>query len=168
MGVPAPLGAGKAKVAGFVVEGAGMGRSEKVVYRSGTPLFFVEGKAIEDVLLGVEGGEHFRFERLLFGTEPLRMVGCVRDEPGGDEMAGSRVIEGRLLPTLLHCDLASEGASVVIGMAAFVSVSENGVNTIQATGDLLGDQRQVSRGFLIQNGQHLALRFGDTGERYGT
>ena len=140
---------------------------EEVVDGRGAPHFLVEGKAIEDVLLRVECGEHLRFKLLLFGGERFRMVGFVRDEPGGDEMAGSGVIEGGFFPTLTYRHLASQGASVVIGMASFVGVGEDGVDAIQATGDLLGNEGKVSGGFLIRDRQELALRFADAGQRDG-
>ena len=145
-----------------------MRRGEKVGNRSGAPYFSIKGKAVEDVLLGVESGEHIGFADLLFGGEPFGMVGFVRDEPGGHEMAGSGVIKRSLLSTLPYRHLASQGASIVIRMASFVGVGEDGADAIQASSDLLGDRRQVSSGFLIRNGQHLALRFTDTGQRDGT
>ena len=163
-----PLRSGEAQVTGFIVERTRMRRGEKVGNRSGAPYFSIKGKAVEDVLLGVESGEHIGFADLLFGGEPFGIVGFVRDEPGGHEMAGSGVIKRSLLSTLPHRHLTSQSASVVIRMASFISVGKDGVDAIQATSDLLGDRRQVSSGFLIRNGQHLALRFTDTGQRDGT
>ena len=164
LGVLPPLRSGEAEVAGFVIEGAGMGRREKVVDGRGAPHFLVEGKAIEDLLLRVEGREHLRFERLLLGAERFGMVGCVRDEAGGDQMADSGVIEGSLLPTLPYRHLASESAGVVVGVAAFVGVGEDDADAVEAARDLLSNEGQMAGGLLIGDREHVALRFRDAGQ----